>query len=117
VRNQYGRPIGRIEDLRVEPDGEDYLVTEFLMGPLELLPRLRAFVGELPILRTLGIGQEARLRRIPWRWIDLSNPEQPRLVGKSSPRAGRGLGKKEADDEDESGRRLLDGGGGGSCER
>jgi hypothetical protein len=80
VRNQYGRPIGLIADLRVEPDGEDYLVTEFLLGPLELLPRLRAFVGELPTFRTLGIGQEARLRRIPWCWIDLSDPERPRLA-------------------------------------
>lgn len=90
VRNQYGRPIGLIEDLRVEPDGEDYLATEFLLGPLERWPRIRAFVGELPTFRTLGLGQEARLRRIPWHWIDLSDPERPRLVETSSPRAGRG---------------------------
>jgi hypothetical protein len=32
VRSPHGRPIGRIEDVRVEPDGDDYLVTAFLLG-------------------------------------------------------------------------------------
>jgi sporulation protein YlmC with PRC-barrel domain len=80
VHNQSGRPIGRIEDARIEPDGEDYLITEFLLGPLERLPRLLAFFGEVPTLRALGIGRERRLRPFRWHWIDLSDPECPRLV-------------------------------------
>jgi sporulation protein YlmC with PRC-barrel domain len=82
VRNAHGRAIGRIEDLRIEPDGDDYLVTEFLLGPLEWLPRLLAFAGELPALCALRIGRERRLHPVPWHWIDLSDPERPRLVGK-----------------------------------
>lgn len=80
VRNSHGRAIGRIEEVRVEPSGEDYLVTHFLIGPLELWPRVLAFIGELPTSRALGLGSQRRLRPIPWRWIDLGDPERPRLV-------------------------------------
>ena len=47
VQNQYGRTIGRIEEARVEPEGDDYLVTDFLIGPVELWPRIMAFIGEV----------------------------------------------------------------------
>jgi len=79
VRNQYGRPIGRIEDARIEPEGEDYLIKEFLIGPLEWLPRLLAFMGELPTLRALGLGRKSQRRPIPWHWMDLSDPDRPVL--------------------------------------
>src|SRR6266850_352964 len=80
VRNSYGRAIGRIEEARVEPAGEDYLVTHFLIGPLELWPRLLAFMGELPTLRALGMGFPRKLRPVPWHWLDVSDPERPSLV-------------------------------------
>lgn len=79
VRNEFDRPIGQIEELRVEPDGEDYVVTEFILGPLERLPRLLDFFGQLPTLQALGIGRKLRLRPIPWDWIDLTDPSRPRL--------------------------------------
>jgi len=80
VRNRYGRAIGRIEDARIEPDGEDYLITHFLLGPLERRHRLLAFFGELPTLRALGIGRARDLRPLPWHWFDLSDPERPVLT-------------------------------------
>jgi sporulation protein YlmC with PRC-barrel domain len=80
VRNSYGRPIGRIEDARVVPDGDEYRVIAFLLGPLGRWHRLLAFAGEVPTLRALGIGKQRRVRPVPWHWIDLTNPEQPRLV-------------------------------------
>lgn len=79
VQNQHGRRVARIEDVRVEPDGEDYLVTHYLLGPLERLPRLLAVASELPTLAGLGIGRERRLRPIPWQWLDLSDPDRPVL--------------------------------------
>jgi sporulation protein YlmC with PRC-barrel domain len=85
VRNQYGRAIGRIEDARIEPDGEDYLVKEFLIGPLETLPRLLAFMGELPTFRALGLGRKTQVRPIPWHWIDLSDPDRPVLTAEDGP--------------------------------
>lgn len=79
VRNSFGRPIGRIEDARVEPAGEEYRVTHFLLGPMERFPRLMAFFGEIPTLRALGIGHERNQRPLPWHWFDFSDPERPVL--------------------------------------
>jgi hypothetical protein len=79
VRNSHGRPIGRIEDARIEPQGDDYVITHFLLGTLERWPRVRAFLGELPTLRALGIGHERDLRPLPWNWFDLSDPGKPVL--------------------------------------
>jgi sporulation protein YlmC with PRC-barrel domain len=80
VRNSHGRVIGRIEEARIEPDGEEYVITHFLIGPAQRLARLRAFLGELPTLRSLGIGKERDLRPFPWHWIDLTDPERPVLT-------------------------------------
>jgi sporulation protein YlmC with PRC-barrel domain len=80
VRNSYGRPIGRIEDARIQVDGDDYRISHFLLGPLERMPRLLAFFGELPTLRALGIGHQRDLRPLPWHWFDLSDPERPVLT-------------------------------------
>jgi sporulation protein YlmC with PRC-barrel domain len=80
VRNPQGRAIGRIEELEAEPEGEDYLVTEYVIGALERLPRLLGFLGQLPTFRALGIGRSPRVRRIPWHWIDLSDPVHPVLT-------------------------------------
>jgi hypothetical protein len=77
VRNSYGRPIGRIEELTVDPVGEDYLVREFIIGPLGRLPRLLGFFSQLPTLRALGVGRRQRLRPFPWQWIDLTDPMRP----------------------------------------
>jgi sporulation protein YlmC with PRC-barrel domain len=79
VRNSYGRPIGRIADARIEPEGDDYLVSHFLLGPLERMARVKAFIGELPTFRALGIGAARELRPLPWDWFDLSDPDRPVL--------------------------------------
>jgi hypothetical protein len=84
VRNTYGRPIGRIEDARMEPDGDDYLITHFLVGPLGRVTRVRAFLGELPTLRAIGLGHERDLRPLPWHWFDLSDPGRPVLTTETS---------------------------------
>jgi sporulation protein YlmC with PRC-barrel domain len=80
VRNSYGRPIGRIEDARIEPDGDDYLVSHFLVGPLERMPRIESFFGEIPTFRALGIGADRDVRPLPWQWFDLSDPDRPMLI-------------------------------------
>jgi sporulation protein YlmC with PRC-barrel domain len=84
VRNDFGRAVARIEDLWVEPEGEDYVVTHYLLGPLEPWPRLVAFAGQLPTFRALGLGRKSQLRPIPWHWLDLSDPERPRLSGRAT---------------------------------
>lgn len=75
-----GGPFARIEDVRVEPEGEEYLVPSFILGPLGIRAKLAAFVWALPTLRALGLGRKIRIRVVPWELIDLSDPEHPRLV-------------------------------------
>ena len=82
VRNPHGRVIGRIEDARIEPEGEQYVITHFLIGPVERLARLRGFLGELPTLLAVGIGKQRDLRPFPWEWFDWSNPDRPALTTK-----------------------------------
>jgi sporulation protein YlmC with PRC-barrel domain len=79
VRDHLGVPVGRIEDAVAEPDGDAYRVTHVLVGPNGRLARLFAAGYQLPTLRALGLGQKPRIRRLPWSWLDLSDPDHPRL--------------------------------------
>jgi sporulation protein YlmC with PRC-barrel domain len=75
-----GVAVGRIEDVDAFPDGEDYLVTHVVVGPEGRLARLLASLHQLPTLRAVGLGRKPRTRRIPWTWLDLSDPDHPRLL-------------------------------------
>jgi sporulation protein YlmC with PRC-barrel domain len=79
VLDATGRPTGRIEDVEARPDGDAYVVTHVLLGPDGRLAQLLAGAYELPTLRGLGLGRKPRIRRVPWEWLDLSDPECPRL--------------------------------------
>jgi sporulation protein YlmC with PRC-barrel domain len=75
-----GVPVGRIEDVEAYPDGEDYLVTHVVVVPEGRLAGLLAAMHRLPTLRALGLGRKPRTRRVPWTWLDLSDPSHPRLL-------------------------------------
>jgi hypothetical protein len=75
-----GGPFARIDDLQVEPEGEEYVVRSYILGPLGAPARLAAFFWELPTFRSLGLGRKSRMRVVPWELIDLSDPEHPKLV-------------------------------------
>jgi sporulation protein YlmC with PRC-barrel domain len=81
VRTAAGRPVGRIDDLRVEPEGEDYVVQEVILGELGLRARLFVMAAQLPTLKALGWKRafRTRTRAIPWEWLDFSDPERPRF--------------------------------------
>jgi hypothetical protein len=79
VRSAAGRPIGRIEDLRARPEGEDYVVHEVLIRDLGPMPKLVSLAAQLPTLQALGLLRHPRRRAIPWSWLDLTNPERPRF--------------------------------------
>jgi hypothetical protein len=81
VRTAAGRAVGRIDDLRAEPDGEDYVVTDVVLGELGFRAWLFSLTAQLPTFQSLGLRQRSRVRAIPWRWIDLSDPEHPRFRG------------------------------------
>jgi sporulation protein YlmC with PRC-barrel domain len=79
VVDAFGLPFGRIEDVIAEPDGEEYLVTHIVIGPDSRLAHLLASAHELPTLRALGLGHRPRIRRVPWSWFDLTDPDRPQL--------------------------------------
>lgn len=74
-----GLPVGPIEDVDAQPDGVTYVVTHVLIGPARRLDRLRAALHLLPLLRALSLGKPPRVRRLPWEWLDLTDPDHPRL--------------------------------------
>jgi sporulation protein YlmC with PRC-barrel domain len=74
-----GRPVGRIEDVTAEPEGEEYVVREVILGELGWRARLFSMAAQLPTLRALGLGGRYRTRAIPWHWLDFSDPEHPRF--------------------------------------
>jgi hypothetical protein len=76
----HGHTVGAIEDVVADPVGEEYHVTHVVVGPHAWLPRLLAFWHQIPTLRALGLGRRPRLKRLPWTWLDLSDPEHPQLV-------------------------------------
>jgi sporulation protein YlmC with PRC-barrel domain len=79
VVDHLGIAVGRIEDVVTEPDGEAYLVTHVIIGPEGRLAQLFAFGYQLPTLLAVGLGRKPRTRRLPWAWLDLADPEHPRL--------------------------------------
>ena len=80
VRTAAGRPVGRIEEVTAEPEGEDYVVRDVILGELGLRARLVAMMAQLPTFRSLGFGDRYRTRAIPWHWLDFSDPRRPRFV-------------------------------------
>jgi hypothetical protein len=79
VHTAAGRVAGRIEDVRAEPVGDDYLVREVVLGELGLRARLFGMAAQLPTLQALGLVRRYRTRTIPWEWLDFSDPEHPRF--------------------------------------
>jgi hypothetical protein len=70
----------RIEEIVLEPRGEDYVVREYLSGPDGFLEELLDFTVDVPLLRSIPIlGRRIRRRPIRWDWLDLSDPERPAL--------------------------------------
>ena len=81
VRTAAGRVVGRIEDVRAEPVGDEYHIREVVLGELGLRARLFGMAAQLPTLQALGLARRYRTRAIPWEWLDFSDPEHPRFRG------------------------------------
>jgi sporulation protein YlmC with PRC-barrel domain len=84
ILDRAGKPIGRIEEICAEPQGDDTVVTEVLVGESALLERLA-------VRQTLGLVGLAWRRggyRVRWDQLDLADPARPRLcceVGELQP--------------------------------
>jgi hypothetical protein len=81
-----GIPIGRIKELEIVPEGDVYVVRSVITGPLGVLAQVGAFADQVPVLRLFGFGRAHRPRSFRAEWVDLSDPEHPRLtVGHEQP--------------------------------
>jgi sporulation protein YlmC with PRC-barrel domain len=74
-----GRSIGRLQDIRVEMRGGECVVTGYLVGVYGLAERLAATDIGRTVLRTLA-GRSKRVGyTVPWRQLDLTDSQRPRL--------------------------------------
>ena len=71
--------IGRIEEVRAEQQGNEWIIKEYLIGNAALLERLSAWTIGLTILHLLGARKIHGGYSVPWDKLDLTDPEKPRL--------------------------------------
>ena len=64
--------VGRIEEIRADRHGDEYEVTEYLLGTGALIERL-SLVSRL-------LRRERRTYIVRWDQIDITSPERPRLT-------------------------------------
>src|SRR3954470_16888844 len=81
VVDSNGERVGRIEEVLADRDGDELLVTHYLVGRYGLFERFSIYHVGVGLLRYLGSrAQSEHPHRIPWEKMDLSDPEHPRLT-------------------------------------
>jgi sporulation protein YlmC with PRC-barrel domain len=76
VRDVDGKHVGRIQDVRGAVRGDVLEVVDYLVGTAALWQRLGGSA-----LRLIGLSLREPLR-VPWYHIDITDPEEPRFLGK-----------------------------------
>ena len=80
VLDSDGKAVGRIEEVRSEKQGSEWVVQEYLIGYPAILERLSAWTIGLGILHLFGAHKIHGGYNIPWDKLDLTDPEKPRLL-------------------------------------
>ena len=80
VRAMNGFVIGRLEEIRAKQEARACYVEEFLTGSYGILERLAAGSIGRAMLKAFGARIKHSSYRIPWDKLDLSDPNQPRLL-------------------------------------
>ena len=76
-----GQRVGRIEEVLADRDGDELLVTHYLVGRYGLFERFSIYHIGMGLLRYLGSrAQSANPHRVPWDKMDLSDARHPRLT-------------------------------------
>jgi sporulation protein YlmC with PRC-barrel domain len=75
VHDSQGKKVGRIVAVRVDWEGKDCVVRDYLLGTAALLERLGISAKVF-----LGVPLHREPRSIPWNLMDISDPERPRLL-------------------------------------
>ena len=75
-----GACVGRVEEVRAEVDGADHVVREYHVGKLAVAERLLGGGRMMrALLRHLSGHRLWTGYVVPWRDMDLSDPERPRV--------------------------------------
>lgn len=77
-----GKPIGRIQEIRAEKQGDRWTVLEYLVGAKAVIERLSAWTIGVRIIQLFG-ARSSTINNgyiIPWDKLDLTDPEKPRLL-------------------------------------
>lgn len=77
VRDGRGRHVGRIEEIRAEREGDEWVVRGYVLGLGGLIERLAAGAIARAVLGPLA--RRRRRRDLAWAELDLADPERPRL--------------------------------------
>ncbi|MGA8810598.1 MAG: PRC-barrel domain containing protein [Thermoanaerobaculia bacterium] len=76
-----GARVGRIEEVLADRDGDELLVTHYLVGRYGLFERFSILHIGIGLLRYLGSrARSVDPHRIPWDRMDLSDADHPRLT-------------------------------------
>ncbi|AYG68489.1 MULTISPECIES: PRC-barrel domain containing protein [unclassified Rhizobium] len=73
------RPIGRLEEIKAEAAGKDFVVVEYHLGVLGLLERLSATTIGHTILRPFGFKERPSGHIVPWDKLDLTDTTHLKL--------------------------------------
>jgi sporulation protein YlmC with PRC-barrel domain len=83
VRDADGHKIGRIEELlatiELHDHGNDYVVAEFHVGAYALLEAFTGGVFAQTLLQRIRPIVRYRRYRVPWEWMNLTDPEHPQV--------------------------------------
>jgi sporulation protein YlmC with PRC-barrel domain len=97
VLDTAGARVGRIAEIVAHKDGDEFVVTHYIVGPIAWIHR---FAVSALDLRMRGLGG---VYRVEWDQMDLSDPDQPRttcargeLKRETLPRRKRGLTRRPA---------------------
>ena len=74
VLDKAGQRVGRLAEIVVRKQGDDFVVTDYIVGPVAWIER---FAVNALDLRVRGLGL---IHRIAWNQMDLSDPDHPRTV-------------------------------------
>ena len=79
VRTRSGENAGRIQEVVAEHQGDEWVITEYQLGPVVLLSRLSAFHLAAPLFHLLGADKDLGYK-VQWDKLDLSDPDRPILT-------------------------------------
>jgi hypothetical protein len=80
VRDSAGRRLGRLEEIRAVAHGQELLVSQFLVSRYGMAARLTTSTLLPRVLHLFGIARRRSGYVIPWTWMDLSDPGNPRTT-------------------------------------